>query len=154
MRQRRQWQPTPVLLPGKSHGRRSLVGYSPWGCKESDRTERLHFHFQFFTKHPAQWMKYHDESLERCLPRKKYSPSLKRSARLWTFQQSYRKPEDIGEYLQNSEKVLPIQNFITTQGANQLGSGNKNISRHFTILTFHLLLPRELLEECVPRTKQ
>ena len=46
--------------------------------------------------------------LERCLPRKKYSPSLKRSARLWTFQQSYRKPEDIGEYLQNSEKVLPI----------------------------------------------
>ena len=37
------WQPTPVLLPGKSHGRRSLVGYSPWGRKESDTTERLHF---------------------------------------------------------------------------------------------------------------
>ena len=105
---RRNWQPTPVLLPEKFHGRRTLIGYSLWGRKESDRTERLHFHFQFFTKHPAQWMKYHDESLERCLPRKKYSPSLKRSARLWTFQQSYRKPEDIGEYLQNSEKVLPI----------------------------------------------
>ena len=43
--QRRQWQPTPVLLPGKSHGRRSLVGCSPWGSKESDTTERLHFHF-------------------------------------------------------------------------------------------------------------
>ena len=41
---RRQWQPTLVLLPGKSHGRRSLMGY-PWGCKESDTTERLHFHF-------------------------------------------------------------------------------------------------------------
>ena len=41
---RRQWQPTPVLLPGKSHGRRSLVGCSPWGCKESDTTEWLHFH--------------------------------------------------------------------------------------------------------------
>ena len=40
---RRQWQPTPVLLPGESHGRRSLVGYSPWGRKESDTTERLHF---------------------------------------------------------------------------------------------------------------
>ena len=40
-----QWQPTPVLLPGKSHGRRSLVGYSPWGHEESDTTERLHFHF-------------------------------------------------------------------------------------------------------------
>ena len=42
---RRQWHPTPVLLPGKSHGRRSLVGYSPWGHEESDMTERLHFHF-------------------------------------------------------------------------------------------------------------
>ena len=42
---RRQWHPTPVLLPGKSHGRRSLVGYSPWGRKESDTTERLHFDF-------------------------------------------------------------------------------------------------------------
>jgi len=37
--------PTPVLLPGKSHGWRSLVGFSPWGHKESDTTERLHFHF-------------------------------------------------------------------------------------------------------------
>ena len=42
---RRQWQPTPVLLPGKSHGQRSLVGCRPWGREESDRTERPHFHF-------------------------------------------------------------------------------------------------------------
>ena len=42
---KRQWHPTPVLLPGKSHGRRSLVGCSPWGHEESDTTERLHFHF-------------------------------------------------------------------------------------------------------------
>ena len=42
---RRQWHPTPVLLPGKSHGQRSLVGCSSWGHKESDTTERLHFHF-------------------------------------------------------------------------------------------------------------
>ena len=42
---RRKWQPTPLLLPGKSHGRRSLVGYSPWGCEESDMTEQRHFHF-------------------------------------------------------------------------------------------------------------
>ena len=42
---RRQWQPTPVLLPGKSHGRRSLVGCSPWSSKEWDTTEWLHFHF-------------------------------------------------------------------------------------------------------------
>ena len=42
---RRQWQPSPVLLPGKSHGQRSLVGYSPWDPEESDTTEQLHFHF-------------------------------------------------------------------------------------------------------------
>ena len=42
---RRRWQPTPVFLPGESHGRRSLVGYSPRGGKELDMTERLHFHF-------------------------------------------------------------------------------------------------------------
>ena len=42
---RRKWQPTLVLLPGEFHGLRSLVGYSPWSCKESDTTERLHFHF-------------------------------------------------------------------------------------------------------------
>ena len=42
---RRQWQPTPVLLSGKSHGRRSLVGCSPQGCYDSGTTERLHFHF-------------------------------------------------------------------------------------------------------------
>ena len=44
---RRQWHPTPVLLPGKSHGWRSLVDCSPWGRKESDMTERLHFDFHF-----------------------------------------------------------------------------------------------------------
>ena len=42
---RRQWHPTPVLLPGKSHRWRSLVGCSPWGRQESDTTERLHFDF-------------------------------------------------------------------------------------------------------------
>ena len=45
-----QRQPTPVLLPGKSHGWRNLVGYSPWDHKESDTTERFHFHF------PLSWI--------------------------------------------------------------------------------------------------
>ena len=45
---RRKWQPTPVFLPGESHGRRSLVGYSPWGLKGLDTTERLHFHFLLY----------------------------------------------------------------------------------------------------------
>ena len=42
---RRQWHPTPLFLPGESHGRRSLVGCGPWGHYESDMTERLYFHF-------------------------------------------------------------------------------------------------------------
>ena len=42
---RRQWHPTPVLLPGESHGQRSLVGCSLWGREESDTTVQLHFHF-------------------------------------------------------------------------------------------------------------
>ena len=41
---------SPVLLPGKSHGGRSLVGYSPWGCKESDMTERLHSLTDFYVE--------------------------------------------------------------------------------------------------------
>ena len=58
---RRQWQPTPVLLRGKSHGRRSLVGFNPWGPEESDKTERLHFHFSLSciaegNGNPLQWV--------------------------------------------------------------------------------------------------
>ena len=45
---RRKWHPSPVFLPGKPHGQRSLVGYSPWGRKELDTTEQLHFHFQMY----------------------------------------------------------------------------------------------------------
>ena len=38
---RREWQPTPVFLPGESHGQRNLAGYTPWGHKESDTTKQL-----------------------------------------------------------------------------------------------------------------
>ena len=51
---RRKWQPTPGLLPGKSHGQRSLVGCSLWGCKESDTTERLHYHWHLV----VQWLRH------------------------------------------------------------------------------------------------
>ena len=46
---RRKWQPTPIFLPGEFHRQSSLVGCIPWGCKKSDRTERLHFHVLFFS---------------------------------------------------------------------------------------------------------
>ena len=53
---RRKWQPTPVFLPGKSHGPRILVGYSPWGVKESNTTERLHFTSLHIAHTPGEHM--------------------------------------------------------------------------------------------------
>ena len=41
----KEWQPTPVFFPGKSHGQRNLVGYSPWGCKESATTKHISTRF-------------------------------------------------------------------------------------------------------------
>ena len=52
---RRKWQPTPIFLPGESHGWRSLVGYSPLGGKELDTTEQLHFHFH---REHCVWFKF------------------------------------------------------------------------------------------------
>ena len=45
---RKKWQPIPVFLPVKSHEQRSLVGYSPWDCKESDVAEHIHTHANAF----------------------------------------------------------------------------------------------------------
>ena len=51
---RREWLPTPVFLPGECHGQRSLMGYSPWGHKESDMTEQLIYHsLHFVAKSPS-----------------------------------------------------------------------------------------------------
>ena len=51
----RKWQPTPVILPGESHGQRNLLGYSPWCCKESDTTERRS-HNKAFVGNKRQWV--------------------------------------------------------------------------------------------------
>ena len=62
---RRKWQPTPVFLPGKSHGQRSLVGYSPWGSKELGTAKWLstcvhtHTHMHTHTCHFSHWLHYH-----------------------------------------------------------------------------------------------
>ena len=55
---RREWQPTPVFLPGETHGQRTLVGYSPWGCKELNTTEQL-------TLSPPRW---NSSLVMTCLP--------------------------------------------------------------------------------------
>ena len=67
---RRRWQPTPVFLPGKSHGWRSPAGYSPWSRKESDTTERLHFLSFLKVANPVglfvvgliRWNGFHDKT--------------------------------------------------------------------------------------------
>ena len=69
---RRTWQPTPVLLPGKSHRQRSVVGYSPWGCKESDMTEWLHFlsFFSLSSYHNQEclFLQQVEEKSSHCIP--------------------------------------------------------------------------------------
>ena len=52
---RRKWHLTPVFLPGKSHGQRSLLGYSPWGRKESSKTFGLNTRTHTFDIRPATW---------------------------------------------------------------------------------------------------
>ena len=75
IRWKRKWQPTPVFLPGESHGQWSLVGYSPWGCKGLNRTERLplslwgsscsHFHMAISRGHSGRSSGFGVE-FERC----------------------------------------------------------------------------------------
>ena len=61
----REWQPTPVFLPGESHGQRGLVGYRPQGCKESDTTERLNFNFSPAVPLAASYFINQESSLPR-----------------------------------------------------------------------------------------
>ena len=62
---RRKWQPTPVLLPGESHGQRSLADYCPWGCKESDRTERLNHHHHCVLGMQSSQTRYNAHLIDR-----------------------------------------------------------------------------------------
>ena len=61
---RRKWHPIPVLLPGKFHGQKSLAGYGPWGCKESDTTELLHL-MSFIESQDKNWNTYKHFSLKQ-----------------------------------------------------------------------------------------
>ena len=76
---KRKWQPTQVFLPGESHGGRSLVGYSPWGCKELDMTELLHFHFALM----ADRMKNH--SHRKWIKLITWTAALSNSMKLWAM---------------------------------------------------------------------
>ena len=86
---RSKWQPTPVLLPGESHGQRSLVDYSSRGRKESDRTERVHLLSLFRSKIKLSWCIYFQQSASnsssfqwRCILSRSAIPQAQRNLSL------------------------------------------------------------------------
>ena len=92
MHWRRKWQPTPVFLPGESQGWGSLVCYSPWGHKESDTTERLHFHFHedlqdLLELSPQKRCPFHYRGLE-CKSKKSRDTWSNRQIWPWSTKQS------------------------------------------------------------------
>ena len=86
---RREWQPTPVFLPGKSHGQRSLAGYSPWDYRVSDMTERLTLSAPTSVKWAQKQCPFHRVCAEWLLlvPPDPLYPSLLSS---WTWESDYR----------------------------------------------------------------
>ena len=100
--QSRAWHPTPVLLPGKSHGRKSLVGYSPWGCEESDTTERLHFQVFTFVHWRRKW-----QPIPVFLPGESQGWRSLVGGRLWGHTES-----DMTEATQQQQQVVSISLFF------------------------------------------
>ena len=76
---RKKWQPTPLFLPGESHGQRNLAGYSPQGRKEWDTTKRLHFHFHFKAIQKTQADSWRVEPHKKSWGAKCYKPSKDKS---------------------------------------------------------------------------
>ena len=96
---RKKLQPTPIFLPGESHGQRSLVGYSPWGCKELDMTQRLshipgkiHQASKQLThwKSPWCWERLRAEGVEGIRGWDGWTASLMQWARKWKWSRSVR----------------------------------------------------------------
>ena len=78
---RRAWQPTPVFLPRESHGQRSLAGYSPWGCKESDMTEWPSTHNRRSQRSKAIWTQAFQNGRETVQPTEPLH--LRKNEKLW-----------------------------------------------------------------------
>ena len=77
----RKWQPTPIRLPGKFHGWRSLVGYNPWGPKESDTTEQLHWQPGWYASEGT--IQQRSGRAAGSLHHQTWAPSSKSSHLLW-----------------------------------------------------------------------
>ena len=146
---RRRWHPTLVLLPGKSHGRRSLEGCSPWGREESDTTEQLHFHFSLScfeegNGNPLQcsclenprdggawWAAVYQVAQSRTrLKRLSRSSSSSRTTHLVKILRHKMRPQYLKPQAHNLAKRINLMNagsFISQFWYN-LGASNKNLN--------------------------
>ena len=114
---RRQWHPTPVLLAGKSHRRRSLVGYSPWGCKEMDTTERLHFHFSLSCIEEGNGNPLQQSSLENPRDRGAWWAAILWGLREWdTTEATQQQQHQLSVKLDILLKVMVISSSLIQEG--------------------------------------
>ena len=107
---RRKWQPTPVFLPGKSHGRRSLVGCSLWGREESDTTERLHFHFSLSCIGEGNGNPLQCSCLENPRDRGAWWAAVHRVTQSWTRLKQLSRHACIGEGNGNPRQCSCLEN--------------------------------------------
>ena len=108
--QRRQWQPTLVLLLGESHGWRSLVGCSPWGRQESDTTDRLDFHFSLSCIGEGNGHPLHCSFLENPRDRGEWWAAVYGVAQSWTWLKWLSSSSICEKQFQNSPtRVLCVQ---------------------------------------------
>ena len=107
---RRKWQLTPVLLPGKFHGWRSLVGYSPWDCKELDTTEQLHW-FKFLIEDFSLKVSAMHRLLGHWLTWNQGRKPPARSQQNWGAGQRQREPKR-KLYFSGREICIPVFNAV------------------------------------------
>ena len=133
------WQPTPVFLPGESHGQRSLAGYSPWGHKESDRTEWLtytHTHTHIHT-HTHQVSSVAQSCPTLCDPVNRSMPSLPVHHQLPEFTQTpvHRVSDAIQPFQPLSSPSPPAPNPSQHQGLFQWVNSSRKVAK---VLEFQL----------------
>jgi len=117
---RRQWQATPVLLPRKSHGWRSLVGYSPWGRHESVATERLHFHFSLSRNGEGNGSPLQYSCLGNPMARGAW----------WATVHEVTKESDTTSWLNNKQQGVAWGKILWTEGTKTLKQ--RNLKKNFS----------------------
>ena len=122
---RRKWQPTPVFLPGKSHGWRSLVGYSPCACKESDTIEWLHFPPRRRKEWLGSWFKF-----KSFCTMKETISKVKRQPSEWEKMIANENWNTCKELISKIYKQLMLLNTITKN--NPFNKWAKDLNRHFS----------------------